>query len=71
MAYKIFWHLRAREDLRLLYKYTSERNLSAANETVSQIVKRIQLLITNPHIAAVEPSLIDLSKTYRSLVVGN
>jgi len=71
MVYKIFWHFRAREDLRQLYEYISERNVSAANKTVSQIVKRIQLLITNPHMAAIEPSLIDLSKTYRSLVVGN
>ena len=71
MAYKIFWHSRAREDLRQLYEYISERNLGAANKMISQIVKRIQLLNANPHMAAIEPSLIDLSKTYRSLVVGN
>jgi len=71
MVCKIFWHTRARKDLRQLYEYISERNISAANKTVSQIVKRIQLLITNPHMAAIEQSLIDLSKTYRSIVVGN
>ena len=71
MTCKIFWHTRARKDLRQLYEYISVRNVSAANKTVSQIVKRTQLLITNPHMAAIEPSLIDLSKTYRSLVVGN
>ena len=71
MDCKIFWHIRARKDLQKLYEYISERNLSAANKTVSQIVHKIQLLIDNPRMAAVEQSLIDLSKTYHSLIVGN
>ncbi len=71
MDYKILWHLRARGDLRQLYKYLSGKNKSAANKIVSKIITRINLLITNPYLAAIDPLLTDMAKTYRSLVVGN
>ncbi len=71
MDYKILWHLRARGDFRQLYEYLSGRNKSAANKIVSKIGTRINLLINNPHLAAIDALLTDMVKTYRSLVVGN
>ena len=71
MVYNIIWDFQARDDLRKLYTFLSEKNISAANRLVSDISKKIRLLINNPFLAPVEPLLNDKRNTYHSLVVRN
>ena len=69
MDCKIIWSSKARNDLRGLYEYYSERNRGAANRMITEIGTRIQQLTKNPEIAAKEQQLSDYEKEYRSLVV--
>ena len=71
MVYNITWDFQAREDLRKLYTFLSEKNITAANRLVSDISKKIRLLINNPFLAPVESLLDGKRNTYHSLVVRN
>jgi len=68
MDYKIIWSPDARNDLKKIYDFYSERSRSAANRIVSDINSKTVLLINQPFIAAFEPILEDDPKGFRSLL---
>jgi plasmid stabilization system protein ParE len=68
---RIVWIESARTDLEDIYVFINEKNEKAAIEIHNGILNEIGLLSSFPQIAAIDPALTDLSKTYRSLIVKN
>uniref|UniRef100_UPI0040270BB3 type II toxin-antitoxin system RelE/ParE family toxin n=1 Tax=Parabacteroides distasonis TaxID=823 RepID=UPI0040270BB3 len=54
----------------LLY-YHDEGNNSYAFLLLQRITHATELLITNPYLGFIEPSLLQLNKEYRSLIEGH
>lgn len=69
MDCKIIWTPDAREDLREIYAYYSEKSRTAANGIISDINIKTRLLEKQPCMAPIESSLEDNLKTYRALLV--
>ena len=68
MVYEIIWSPDARNDLKKIYVFYSEKSRNAANRIVSDINSKTLLLINQPFIAAIEPLLEDDPKGFCSLL---
>ena len=68
MVYKIIWTPDARNDLKKIYVFYSEKSQSAANRIISDINSQTLLLINQPFIAAIEPLLEDDPRGFRSFL---
>ena len=66
----IKWYAKAVADLDKLYDYYVKLNPNAAVMLYNKILDNVQILETQPYIAAVEQLLEDYPEGYRSLVVA-
>ena len=65
------WYIEAVGDLDKIYDYYVKKNPRAAAMLYNKILDYVEILKTQPYIAAVEQMLIGCPEGYRSLVVGN
>jgi len=66
---KITWLPLAVQNMDDIYDWHAEKSVQAAIKLYNDIYDSIDRLKEQPNMAAIEPILSDLSKTYRSLVV--
>jgi len=67
----IKWHIEAVGDLDKIYDYYVTKNPRAAAVLYNKILDDVEILKTQPYVAAVEQMLVGCPESYRSLVVGN
>ena len=65
------WYVEAVGDLDKIYNYYVKLNPRAAAMLYNKILDDVEILKTQPYVAALEQMLIDFSEEYRSLVIGN
>ena len=65
------WYIEAAGDLDKIYDYYVTKSQHAAAMLYNKILDGVEILKTQPYVAAVEQMLIDCPEGYRSLVVGN
>ena len=65
------WYIEAAVDLDKIYNYYVIKNPRAAAMLYNMILDDVEILKTQPYIAAVEQMLIGCPECYRSLVIGN
>ena len=63
------WYIEAVGDLDKIYAYYAGKSPRAAAVLYNKILDSVEILKTQPYIAAVEPLLIGYTEDYRSLVV--
>ena len=68
MVYKIIWSPDARDDLRKIYAFYSDKSIIVANKIVSDINSKTLFLTKQPFVAAIEPLLADDPRAFRSLL---
>ena len=68
---KIKWYIEASGDLDKIYDYYLTKNPRAAAMMYNKILDDVEILATQPYIAAIEQILIDCPENYRSLIVEN
>jgi len=68
---KVEWYIEAAGDLDKIYDYYAAKNPRAAAMLYNKILDGVEILETQPYVAAVEQMLLDCPEGYRSLVVGN
>jgi plasmid stabilization system protein ParE len=66
---KIDWTEKAEERLDEIYAYYSVKSKKVSMEIVREIKSAVDPLIEFPQMAAIEPLLSDLPKSFRSLIV--
>lgn len=72
MVKEIQWSKHAEESFtEILLYYHDEGNNSYAFLLLQRITHATELLITNPYLGFIEPSLLQLNKEYRSLIEGH
>ena len=67
----IKWYIEAAGDLDKIYNYYVTRNPRVAAMLYNKILDSVEILKTQPYVAAIEQILIDCPEDYRSLIVGN
>ena len=67
---RIKWFPAAIKDIDGIYEYYSKKNQRAATDLYNGILDDAERLSNNPYIAAIEPLLSEMPKSYRSLVSG-
>ena len=67
----IKWYAEAAGDLDKIYNYYLTKSPRAAALLYNKILDDVEILETQPYVAAVEQMLIDCEEGYRSLVAGN
>ena len=65
------WYREAAADLDKIYDYYVAKDPLAAALLYNKILDDVEILKTQPYVAAIEQMLIDCREGYRSLVVGN
>ena len=65
----IKWYIEAAGDLDKIYDFYVKKNPRAAAMLYNKILEDVEILKTQPYVAAVEQTLIDYPEGYRSLVV--
>ncbi|GHT31863.1 hypothetical protein FACS189434_02420 [Bacteroidia bacterium] len=63
------WSVPATMQLENIYCFYSQRNIEAATNIYNDIIDETEMLTRFPEMAAVEPTLEDYMRKYRSLVV--
>jgi len=67
---KLNWYSDAVDDLKEIFDYFFPLNPKAATFLYNSILDDAEILISQPYIAPIEPSLEDLPDVYRSLIVS-
>ena len=67
----IKWYIEAVSDLDKIYDYYVAKNPRAAAMLYNKILDNVEILKTQPYVAAVEQMLVNCSAVYRLLVVEN
>jgi plasmid stabilization system protein ParE len=65
------WFKEAAADLDEIYDYYVAKDTRAAALLYNKILDDVEILKTQPYVAAIEQMLIDCREGYRSLVIGN
>ena len=65
------WHKEAAADLDKIYDYYVAKDPRAAALLYNKILDDVEILKTQPYVAAIEQMLVDCQESYRSLVVEN
>jgi plasmid stabilization system protein ParE len=68
---RILWSVTSARDLNGIYEYYARINQRAAANMYNNILDEVDKLSVNPYVAAIEQSLHNLPRIYRSLVVSN
>jgi len=64
------WYIEALGDLDKIYAYYVKKNPRAAAMLYNKILDDVEILKTQPYVAAVEQLLADLPEGYRSLIAA-
>ena len=67
----IKWYIEAVGDLDKIYDYYATKSPRAAAMLYNKILDDVEILKTQPYVAAFESMLIGCSESYRSLMIGN
>jgi len=67
----IKWYIEAAGDLDKIYDYYATKNPCTAAMLYNKILDNVEILKTQPYVAAVEQLLTGCRESYRSLVVEN
>jgi plasmid stabilization system protein ParE len=67
----IKWYTEASSDLDEIYDYYVTKSPYAATVLYNKILDAVEILKTQPYIAAIEQMLIGFPESYRSLIVEN
>ena len=65
------WYREAAADLDKIYDYYVAKDPRAAALLYNKILDDVEILKTQPYVAAIEQMLVDCQESYRSLVVEN
>ncbi|OOG74302.1 type II toxin-antitoxin system RelE/ParE family toxin [Algoriphagus sp. A40] len=69
---KIFWSEFAKNQLREIYHYYSQKaSLKVANQIKSEVFRKVKMLISRPEMGQIEPNLKESGFEFRYLVAGN
>ena len=67
---KLIWSHQSATDLNGVYDYYAEKSVRVAVEMYNSVIDEVEILKSQPYIAAIELVLKDNPKDYRSLIVA-